>query len=164
MSSRKRLDALKLSAIAIAAAAAIAPMAYSGGRAAIVNKVTAPSAKTSQLAQNETSDRFIVTYASTASAKANAAAFQGKLAAASKAAGTTCSVQSNQNHGCAAVARPSASTRAPRPLPSTSRRRTAASTRARAAPGCRARARAVTLRTPAPAITVSTAAISRPCA
>ena len=89
MSSRKRLDALKLSALAIAAAAAIAPMAYSGGRAAIVNKVTAPTAKTSQVAQDETADRFIVTYASTASAKANAAAFQSKLGAASKAAGTT---------------------------------------------------------------------------
>jgi serine protease len=89
MSSRKRLDALKLSAIAVAAAAAIAPMAYSGGRAAIVNKANAPATKVAQAQQNEATDRFIVTYASKTSAKASAAALQGKLSAASKAAGST---------------------------------------------------------------------------
>ena len=57
MSSRKRLDALKLSAIAVAAAAAIAPMAYSGGRAAIVNKANAPATKVAQAAPASGSSR-----------------------------------------------------------------------------------------------------------
>ncbi len=89
MSSRKTLDALKLSALAVAAAAVIIPLAHSGGRAAVVNKANAPSAKAARAAQNDLSDRFIVTYRSAAAAKANASGFNSKLQAASKAVGTS---------------------------------------------------------------------------
>ncbi len=89
MSSHKTLDALKLSALAVAAAAVIIPLAHSGGRAAVVNKVNAPAAKVAQAAQDERSDRFIVTYRNTAAAKANTSVFSSKMQAASKAANTT---------------------------------------------------------------------------
>jgi serine protease len=89
MSSRKTLDALKLSALAVAAAAVIIPMAHSGGRAAIVDKTSAATSKAANAAHNETSDRFIVTYRNAATAKSNVAGMQAKLGAASKAVGAS---------------------------------------------------------------------------
>jgi serine protease len=89
MSSRKTLDALKLSALAVAAAAVIIPMAHSGGRAAIVDRSSAATSKAANAAESEKADRFIVTYRNAATAKTSGAGIQAKLGAASKAVGAS---------------------------------------------------------------------------
>jgi serine protease len=89
MSSRKSLDALKLSALAVAAAAIIIPLAHSGGRAAIVNKTPALLSKVANAPKDETFDGFIVTYRNPTSAKTNAAGLATKMGAASKAVGAS---------------------------------------------------------------------------
>ncbi len=72
-------NALKLTALAIAAAAIVAPVAWSGSRAPIVDK-TSMAARAG--AQEELHDRFIVTYRDTTTSSAKVAS-QDKLAAAS---------------------------------------------------------------------------------
>lgn len=57
-----RHQVLRLSALAIAAAAIVAPAAWSGGRAPVVNRAVASKGVT---AQPELNDRFIVTYRDT---------------------------------------------------------------------------------------------------
>ena len=102
MSSRKSLDALKLSALAVAAAAVLIPMAHSGGRAAIVDKSASASAKASSAAENLTSDRFIVTYRNPAAAKINITGLKGDgkfAAAAAKAADTSLRVSRTLSTG-----------------------------------------------------------------
>lgn len=71
-------NALKLTALAIAAAAIVAPVAWSGSRAPIVDR---SSTTTRAAAQEEQHNRFIVTYRNNASSAK--AANQSKLAAAS---------------------------------------------------------------------------------
>ena len=73
---------LRLSALAIAAAAIVAPAAWSGGRAPVANR--APMLKTAA-AQEQLNDRFIVTYRS--GAKAAAASAQSRFATASTTLG-----------------------------------------------------------------------------
>jgi len=73
---------LRLSALAVAAAAIVAPVAWSGGRAPVVNR--APMLKTAA-AQEQLNDRFIVTYR--AGAKAAAASAQSRFATASTTLG-----------------------------------------------------------------------------
>ena len=72
-----RNQVLRLSALAIAAAAIVAPAAWSGGRAPVVNRAVAPK---SAAAQTELNDRFIVTYrdATRAAKTALAGRFTGK--------------------------------------------------------------------------------------
>lgn len=72
-----RNQVLRLSALAIAAAAIVAPAAWSGGRAPVVNRAVAPK---SAAAQTELNDRFIVTYrdATRAAKTALAGRFAGK--------------------------------------------------------------------------------------
>ena len=73
---------LRLSALAVAAAAIVAPVAWSGGRAPVANR--APMLKTAA-AQEQLNDRFIVTYR--AGAKAAAASAQSRFATASTTLG-----------------------------------------------------------------------------
>ena len=74
---------LRLSALAVAAAAIVAPVAWSGGRAPVANR--APMLKTAA-AQEQPNDRFIVTYR--AGAKAVAANAQNRFATAATTLGT----------------------------------------------------------------------------
>ena len=83
MTSRKTTGQFRLTALAVAAAAALVPLAHSGDRAAVVNKV-APAAKSASAGEDAPSARFIVTRTSAAkSARLDA----GKLSAAGAKAG-----------------------------------------------------------------------------
>ncbi len=75
---------LKLTALAIAAAAIVAPVAWSGSRAPIVDK-TQNLTSTRAAAQEEQSDRFIVTYRNNAQTAKSAS--QGKFSTASTTLG-----------------------------------------------------------------------------
>jgi serine protease len=99
MSSRKTLDALKLSALAVAAAAIIIPMAHSDSREAVINKVNTPATQAAAAAQDELSDRFIVTPRNTAAAKVNISGMKGKMDAASKAVGASVSLSRTLSTG-----------------------------------------------------------------
>jgi serine protease len=54
-------NVLRLTALAVAAATIVAPVAWSGGRAPVIDRVAQKTASTAP-AQEETHDRFIVTY------------------------------------------------------------------------------------------------------
>jgi hypothetical protein len=73
---------LKLTALAIAAAAIVAPVAWSGSRAPVVDRTSASSRAT---AQEDQHDRFIVTYRD--SSRASKAAVQTRFADASTTLG-----------------------------------------------------------------------------
>lgn len=83
MTSRKTTGQFRLTALAVAAAAALVPLAHSGDRAVVVNKV-APLAKSASAELEAPSNRFIVTRTSTAKA---ARLDAGTLSAAGAKAG-----------------------------------------------------------------------------
>jgi serine protease len=64
-------NVLRLTALAIAAAAIVAPVAWSGGRVPVIDRV---AQSTTAPAQEETHDRFIVTYRDAASAAKSSSA------------------------------------------------------------------------------------------
>lgn len=64
-------NVLRLTALAVAAAAIVAPVAWSGGRAPVIDRVAQKTA-TAVPAQEDTHDRFIVTYRDAASAAKSA--------------------------------------------------------------------------------------------
>jgi serine protease len=66
-------NVLKLTALAVAAAAIVAPVAWSGGRAPVIDRVAQKTATTAP-AQEETHDRFIVTYRDAARAAKSSSA------------------------------------------------------------------------------------------
>jgi serine protease len=66
-------NVLRLTALAVAAAAIVAPVAWSGGRAPVIDRVAQKTATTAP-AQEETHDRFIVTYRDAASAAKSSSA------------------------------------------------------------------------------------------
>lgn len=81
-----RHQVLRLSALAIAAAAIVAPAAWSGGRAPVVNRAVAPK---SAAAQTELNDRFIVTYRD--ATRAAKTALAGRFTGAANGLGLTVS-------------------------------------------------------------------------
>jgi serine protease len=64
-------DILRLTALAVAAAAIVAPVAWSGGRAPVIDRVAQKTAATAPT-QEDTHDRFIVTYRDPANAAKSA--------------------------------------------------------------------------------------------
>ena len=82
-SVRNTTGQFRLTALAVAAAAALVPLAHSGDRAVVLNKVT-PQLKSASAELDELSDRFIITRSSTAKA---ARLDAGKLSAAGAKAG-----------------------------------------------------------------------------
>lgn len=78
MTRPHKYNVLKLSALALAAAAIVAPAAWSGGRAPVVDR---SQTSTRAAAQEELHDRFIVTYRD--SSRASKSATQGKFSTAS---------------------------------------------------------------------------------